>query len=318
MSESPSEFRIGRLGLIGLGLMGAAIGQAARRRRVAGVVAGWSPSEATRRKAAGFGAVDEIHERPGPWLAGCEIAVLCCGVGQMGSVAGEVAPLLGDGAVLTDVGSVKERVVADVEAAMDRAGAKFRYVGAHPIAGSEKTGPQPEGAVVLEGAWCVITPSARSSPEAAAKVRGFWEALGMRTAEMTAGAHDRALALCSHVPHMVSAALLLLQDERSLSLAGTGLRDVTRTASGPPDMWAGIAAANSAHLARSLRRLAGLLEAMADRVERAADPAERAALQELLEEARRRRESRFPAGGIPESTTGSRNTGNPAGPGDAM
>ncbi len=317
MSESPSGFRIEKLGLIGLGLMGCAIGQAARSRRAAGAVAGWSPSEATRRKASELGAADEIHGRPGPWLAGCDIAIICCGVDKMGLAAAEVAPFLGEGAVLTDVGSAKARIVTDIEAAMDRAGSKARYVGSHPIAGSEKAGPQPEGAVVFDGAWCVLTPSARSSPEAVAKVRGFWEALGMRTAEMAAEAHDRALALCSHAPHMASAALLLLQDERSLALSGSGLRDATRTASGPPDMWAEIAASNAAHLAGALRRLAGLIEALADRVGRAGDPAERAALRDLLEEARRRRESRFPAGGVQGNAASSGRRGTAAGAGSA-
>ena len=250
-----------RLAILGVGLMGGAVGRAARAAGLAGKVVGYCRREEACRAAVAAGAVDECLRDPLLAARGADFAVLAVGPESVAHLAGQIAPALAENAIVTDLASVKSRVVAGCVEALGR---RARFVGAHPLAGSEKRGSEHCAEVRLEGALCAITPVGSTDREALAAVRGFWEALGMRVLELSPDEHDARLARTSHLPHFAAAALtssIRPGDER---FCATGWRDTTRVASGDPAMWTEIAIANREALAGELYRLARRVQDAAD------------------------------------------------------
>jgi prephenate dehydrogenase len=167
--------------------------------------------------------------------------VLCTPVAAMASLAGEFAPVLCEGAVVTDIGSVKARVVSDLTAILGE-----RFVGSHPMAGNEHTGFSAAYAALYDEVTCIVTPSA--DPAATATVVEFWKSIECRVVSMAPDQHDACVALISHLPHLVAGALLhtvAAGDPRAFEVVGPGFRDTTRVASGPPEMWIGILRENA-------------------------------------------------------------------------
>ena len=192
-----------------------------------------------------------------------DLVILCTPLAQMRLLVEQMRPALKRGAIVTDVGSVKGSVVSEVEALVTRAGGHF--VGSHPMAGGEKQGVLASRTDLFECAMCVVTPTKRTNPTALRKVEKFWENLGARLLRTTPEAHDALVSRSSHLPHLLAATLanLVLNPKlppEQVQLCATGFRDMTRIASGSPEMWRDIALTNSKHLVRAMDSLVSELE----------------------------------------------------------
>lgn len=250
-----------RVAILGVGLIGGAVGLAARRSGLAGKVVGYCRREEACRAALAAGAVEECSPDPLKAARDADLLVLATGPESAATLAGKVAPVLADRAIVTDVASVKSRVVAACTEALGR---RARYVGSHPLAGSEQRGAEHAAEVLLAGAVCAVTPVGSTDPEALSAVRGFWEALGMRVLELPPDEHDARLARTSHLPHLAAAALAASLRAGDEPFCATGWRDATRLAAGDPAMWTEIAMANREALAAELYRLGRRLQDAAD------------------------------------------------------
>ncbi|MBM4270163.1 MAG: prephenate dehydrogenase, partial [Deltaproteobacteria bacterium] len=278
-----SRFR--RLGIVGVGLIGGSLGLVARREKLAEEIVGVGRSQENLDTALARGILDRASTDASV-LDGADLVVLATPIGSLARMAGEIAPRLAPGAIVTDVGSVKSGVVESCTAAL---GARARFVGGHPIAGTETSGAQAARIDLFAGARCVLTPNATTDREALAGVRGLWESAGMDVVEMSAEEHDRILALTSHLPHVAAFALALAtRDAREaggadpLAFAGPSFRDMTRVASSSPEMWRDILLANAASVGHGLERFGARLEELG-RAVREGDPD---ALRSLLEDSR--------------------------------
>jgi prephenate dehydrogenase len=181
--------------------------------------------------------------------------VLCTPIAQMASLTTKMVSVLKRGAIVTDVGSVKASVVAELEPLVATSNAQF--IGSHPMAGAEKMGVLNARADLFEGAVCVLTPTARSRPELVQTLEEFWQSIGARTLRLTPETHDDLVSRSSHLPHAVAAGLANyvlspMHPKEQAMLCATGFQDTTRVAGGSPEMWRDICLANRKNLARVL------------------------------------------------------------------
>ncbi len=242
--------------IIGPGLIGGSVALALHRNCPASQlrIAGFHAAEIERARALQLAAV--ITDDPIDAARGADLVVLCTPPDVMPAIAQRIAPELAAGAVVTDVGSVKRWLVAELNAIFGS-----RYVGAHPMAGSERGGLEAARADLFEGAICFQIPGANADNNA--RVRAFWQSLGCEVAECAAAEHDEIVARVSHLPHVVAAALLTGAEHLAgdpLRFSGPGLRDTTRLASGPAELWTGILAHNRDAVGRALCDLRRELE----------------------------------------------------------
>ena len=228
-----------QIAILGPGLLGASIMQAAKSRGLAGRLTAWSRREETREWCAGQPWCDAVFAAPEECVRGADLVVACVPVDRIGPVLAQVRPAMDADAVVTDVGSTKATVCRAAAAALS----EEIFVGAHPMAGSEKSGAAHASPELFAGRVCFVTPTARSAEPVVARVEKFWEALGMRVVRETPEAHDRIVAQVSHLPHALAAALsalLAAQPGDCGRFAGQGLRDTTRVAGGDPELWRAI------------------------------------------------------------------------------
>jgi prephenate dehydrogenase len=248
---------VGRLSIIGVGLLGGSIGLAARSALNGCRVVGYGHRPQTLQRAVEIGAIDEGTGNLAAAVEGADFIVLCTPVGIFGSMLSEMAETVKPGAIVTDVGSTKRSVV---ELAQKHLKLSIHFVGSHPMAGSEKRGVEFARADLFQNALCILTPHARTDLRALQTVEQFWRALGMRTCRMTPAEHDAALAEVSHLPHALAAALVAMQSERALELAGKGFLDTTRIAGGDGGLWRDIFLDNSDNVRAALAKLRGMLD----------------------------------------------------------
>lgn len=225
----------------GVGLIGGSIGLGVRERRLAAKVVGFDRDAGVLDAATGIGAIDEARLEPGPWLADVDLVVLAAPTKALADLAAGLLPHLRPSAVVTDVGSVKRPVLEALHGLIGQGANRPRFVGGHPMAGSERAGVLNADASLLENAVWVLTPTAATDPLATAAVRDFVTALGARPIEIDPERHDRLVATVSHLPYLAAIALTGLidgGDDRALKmlLAAGGFRDLTRVASGDPRM----------------------------------------------------------------------------------
>ena len=199
-----------------------------------------------------LGALDEAYESASVAVREADLLVLCTPVGTLPALLGEIARDLREGAIVTDVGSTKRSVV---ESAQHSLPGQARFVGSHPMAGSEKRGVEFARADLFEGAVCITTPTDHTDPSALEAVEAFWQTLGMRITRLSPAEHDRMLADVSHLPHAVAAALVAIQETSGLKLSGKGFADLTRIAAGDPGLWRDILLDNRDNVRQSLDRL---------------------------------------------------------------
>jgi len=237
--------------IVGVGLLGGSLGLALRAQHLARRVVGVARRQATLDRAVALGAIDEgtLDVRAG--VAEAELVVLATPVGAMVELARAAADAMPRGALLTDVGSTKAQLVRQLE---EVAGSRLRYVGSHPMAGSEKRGVDEATAGLFDGALCFVTPTPRTDRRALAAVTELWQALGARVRRLDPAEHDRLLALASHLPHLAAAALVNALPPEALACGGAGLRDTTRVASGDPRLWADVSLQNRERILDALAR----------------------------------------------------------------
>jgi cyclohexadieny/prephenate dehydrogenase len=229
------------LAIVGVGLIGSSIARAARRRNAARriILADHSVGVLKRAKALGLG--DVVTDDLARAVSGADCVILAVPVGANETVGGAIAPALRPGTIVSDVGSVKGAVISALEAALPT---HARLVPAHPVAGTEQSGPDAGFASLFVNRWCILTPARGADDEAVTKVKSFWEALGSHVEIMGAAHHDLVLAITSHVPHLIAYNIVgtaadLEEVTRSevIKFSAGGFRDFTRIAASDPTMW---------------------------------------------------------------------------------
>ena len=229
-----------RIAVIGLGLLGGSVALAARARLPGAIVTGYDADPAVRARAIEIGLANIIADSPALAVADAQLVVFCVPVGAMEAAARAVAPYLSATCVVSDVGSSK----ASVLKALGEALPGIAIVPAHPVAGTEQSGPDAGFATLFAGRWCIVTPPEGADEAAVAQVTAFWEALGARVETMDAAHHDLVLAVTSHLPHLIAYTIVgtasdleeVTQSEVIKYSAG-GFRDFTRIAASDPTMW---------------------------------------------------------------------------------
>lgn len=242
--------------IFGPGLIGGSLALALRKRRPDSRVVLWARSEESARRARRF--FPEVTCDVEEAAAGVSLCVLCSPIGAMPGLARRIAPALSASGCVTDAGSVKGGVVRAME---DILGGRF--VGSHPMAGSEKSGIAAARADLFEGATCIVTPTETTATGALRAVEAMWEAVGGRLVRLDPAGHDRAVGRVSHLPHAVASILvnaIAAGGGGAERLAGGGYRDTTRVAAGPPAMWAEILLENRAALEEALGDFSAALD----------------------------------------------------------
>lgn len=249
-----------QVSIIGLGLIGGSLGMALRRGKVARRVIGFARREASVRRARARGAIhDGCTELCPEWLSESDLVVIAVPPSKVPAVARQVARLVRRPVIVTDVASVKGGVVLASERAV---GKRARFVGAHPMAGSERSGIEAAEAGLFRGAACVVTPTSRTDRSALAKVEAMWRRAGCRILRMAPARHDALVAQVSHAPHLAAVALTLLPDVEAIPLCGSGFADTTRIALGDPALWEEICRSNPREITRALDRLGSELSSL--------------------------------------------------------
>ncbi|MGJ5081721.1 prephenate/arogenate dehydrogenase family protein [Bradyrhizobium sp. HKCCYLS3013] len=240
--------RFERVALIGFGLIGGSIARAARLQGVAGEIVTTARSERTRARVAELGIVDRVVASNEEAVKDADLVILCIPVGACGPVAEEIAPHLKPGAVVSDVGSVKGAIVRDMAPHLP---GNVHFVPAHPVAGTENSGPDSGFAELFINRWCILTPPDGVNADAIDRLRGFWTALGAKVEIMTPDHHDRVLAITSHLPHLIAYTIVGTADELAqvtesevIKFSAGGFRDFTRIAASDPTMWRDIFLSN--------------------------------------------------------------------------
>jgi prephenate dehydrogenase len=240
------------IAILGLGLLGGSIGLAAKKHHLASKVVGWSHREITRLGAIDRGAIDEGQPTPEEAVANADLVVVCTPVGAIPKLFEQIAPALKRSAIVTDVGSTKHTIVT---AGDKHIGPRAYFVGSHPIAGAEKQGIAAARDDLLDNALCIVTPTQHSDAGAVKIVEQFWSTLKMRLTRLSPTEHDHILSDVSHLPHLIASALVLMQEDRGLKMAGSGFRDTTRIAAGDASLWRDIFVDNRFAVIRSLDRV---------------------------------------------------------------
>ena len=245
MSDGPL---FDRLALIGVGLIGSSIARAARAQGVVRSIVATARSPATRRRVVELGFADQVVETNAAAAAGADLVILCIPVGQSGPVTEQIAPNLAPGATLSDVGSVKASVLRDMAPHVPKG---VHLIPAHPVAGTEHSGPDAGFAELFVNRWCILTPPPEADQAAVERLLAFWRALGANVDTMAAEHHDLVLAVTSHLPHLIAYTIVGTADELGtvtelevLKFSAGGFRDFTRIAASDPTMWRDIFLAN--------------------------------------------------------------------------
>lgn len=250
------------LSIIGVGLIGGSLGLAVRKHKVAHRVIGVGRDRKKLGKALDLGAIDEIAADLDHGVREADLVVVCTPVESIAEFVLQVALNARPKTLITDAGSTKELLVEQVEHDLKSHKLPVDFVGSHPMAGSEKNGPEHARADLFEGRTVVITPTKRSSEDAVERVHDFWQAVGANVLQMSPADHDRAVAAISHVPHVVASALAAATPESSLPLAAGGWLDSTRIASGDPELWRQILSQNRGHALKALAQFEKVLSGM--------------------------------------------------------
>jgi prephenate dehydrogenase len=257
--------QLDRIAIVGVGLLGGSIGHAVRAAGFAGIRVGIGRRQSSLDKALACEAVDETTLDVAKGVSNAQLIIVCTPIAQLESMFSLMAPALSRGAYVTDVGSTKAQVVRLAQKLLP---AQVRFVGSHPIAGSEKTGVEFSRADLFQRSLCILTPTAKTNPEAIVGVREFWEAIGAVTTVLEPQQHDTMLARVSHLPHAVATALVNLSfRDGAIDVAGPGFADVTRVASGDPDMWTDILRTNRTAMIRAVDRLVAELNRLRQRLD---------------------------------------------------
>jgi prephenate dehydrogenase len=252
----------GEIAIFGPGLIGGSVAMALRAKRPSLPITVWGRNPSALSDLLKRGLADRTETDPAAAVKNADLVVLCTPVGTMEQLALAFAPSLLSDALVTDAGSVKLPVVDRLKPILGQ-----RFVGAHPMAGSERSGISAARANLFDSAPCIVTPDSDTPAAALAKVEEFWTSLGTRITRMTPWEHDRLVARISHLPHALAFALVNLVIDTlppgAQNLAGGSFRDGTRVAMSDPALWTGILTENCTEVAAALREMSKLLNSMA-------------------------------------------------------
>jgi cyclohexadieny/prephenate dehydrogenase len=237
-----------RLALIGVGLIGSSIARAARAQGLVASITATARSTQTRQRVRELGIADKVVDTNAEAVEGADLVIVCIPVGASGAVAKEIGPRLQQGAIVSDVGSVKGSVLRDMAPHIP---AGVHFVPAHPVAGTEYSGPDAGFAELFVNRWCILTPPENADPQAVERLKTFWTKLGANVETMPADHHDLVLGITSHLPHLIAYTIVGTADELSevtrsevLKFSAGGFRDFTRIAASDPTMWRDVFLAN--------------------------------------------------------------------------
>jgi len=232
---------VARLAIIGFGLIGSSIARAARRSNCAETIIACDAKPDVLARVRALGLADETTDQPEGAALGADLTILCVPVGGYGEVARRIGPHLKRGSIVSDVGSVKSSVATSVGPHIP---AGVHLVPAHPVAGTEQSGPDAGFASLFLHRWCIVTPPDDADPQAVERVAAFWRALGSNVETMGAAHHDLVLAITSHLPHLIAYNIVGtaadLEDTlraEVIKFSAGGFRDFTRIAASDPTMW---------------------------------------------------------------------------------
>ena len=248
-----------KLALIGIGLIGSSIARVARQNNLAGTISAATRRKETADEARALNIVDEIGTDNAAAVRDADFVILCTPVGANAEAMAQIAPHLKKGAIVSDVGSVKQAVIRDVGPLIPEG---VHFVPAHPVAGTEHSGPGAGFPELFDGRWCIVTPIPGSDRAAVDKVIEFWRRCGSDMEEMSADHHDKILAITSHLPHLIAYTIVgtatdLQDDIKSevIKFAAGGFRDFTRIAASDPTMWRDVFLNNKEAVLEMLGRL---------------------------------------------------------------
>ncbi len=270
MPEAEARATIGRLAIVGLGLIGSSIARAARRYGLAETVVAIDADADVRARVRALGIADHVTGDLAEGAAGSDLVVLCVPVGAIGVVAAQIAPHLKRGAIVSDVGSVKATVISAIQPHLPEG---IALVPGHPIAGTEFSGPDAGFATLFSGRWCILTPPEGTPAAAVERVRAFWRGMGANVETMSPEHHDHVLAITSHLPHLIAynivgtaADLESATQSEVIKFSASGFRDFTRIAASDPTMWRDIFLNNREAVLEMLGRFNEDLAALAKAV----------------------------------------------------
>lgn len=279
-----------KLAVVGPGLIGGSVGLAALRRGVVSGVVGIGRSQTSLQAAVNLGVVTEATLDLAAGVREADLVVVCTPVDDIPYYVERAAAHCRPGTLITDAGSTKVEIVERLEQAQAAGGdwvAGVRFVGSHPLAGNDKRGSVFANAELFVDRTVVITPTLASQPEDVAALREFWEALGATSVVMSPAEHDRAVAVTSHLPHLVSSAIAAATPAEYVTLTAGGWQDTTRIAAGDPLLWRQIFLANKGNLLTALERFDHVLRSLRLAVE----AGDAAGLERLLTEGKRIRDA---------------------------
>jgi cyclohexadieny/prephenate dehydrogenase len=248
-----------KLALIGIGLIGSSLARVARQENLAGTISAATRRQETADEARALNIVDHIGTDMVEAVRDADFVILCTPIGANADVMAQIAPHLKQGAIVSDVGSVKQAVIRDVGPLIPEG---VHFVPAHPVAGTEHSGPSAGFPELFQGRWCIVTPIPGSDRAAVDKVIEFWRRCGSDMEEMSADHHDKILAITSHLPHLIAYTIVgtatdLQDDIKSevIKFSAGGFRDFTRIAASDPTMWRDVFLNNKEAVLEMLGRL---------------------------------------------------------------
>ncbi len=245
--------------IVGVGLIGGSIGMALRERKLAKNIVGVGRRQASLRVARRVGAVTHTTIDLNKGVADAELVIVCTPVGHIVDHVRQVAQHCPERVLITDAGSTKQAIVAALDSGL---GHGCRFLGSHPLAGSEKAGAGCATADLFEGRMAILTPTKNTRAEDFDALEQFWQSLGSVVVQMSPEEHDEALALTSHLPHVAAAALALTLPEKYFRLTGAGMLDMTRIAAGDPELWRQILQMNRSNILNALEQFGAQLAAL--------------------------------------------------------
>ncbi|HZS82825.1 MAG TPA: prephenate/arogenate dehydrogenase family protein [Stellaceae bacterium] len=255
-----------RVAIIGIGLIGSSLARVLRRDGLAGEIIACARREATRRKALELGIADRATVDAGEAVAGADLVVIATPLSAYAEIGARIAPHLAAGAIVTDVGSVKEAVIRDLRPLLP---AHVHFIPGHPVAGTEHSGPEAGFAELFRDRWCILTPLPDADAAALARLTRLWEQAGMRVVTMDPDHHDKVLAMTSHLPHLIAYTIVGTATDLEESLksevikfSAGGFRDFTRIAASDPVMWRDVFLNNREAVLEMLQRFSEDLSAL--------------------------------------------------------
>ncbi len=257
-----------KLTLLGTGLIGSSIARAVRAHgQLAAEIIVHDRSPEVAARMLELGLADRAETYPARAVQNADCVILCTPVGAYADLAAAIAPHLAPGCILSDTGSTKISVIRDIGPTVPQG---VHFVPAHPLAGTEYSGPDAGFATLFEGRWCLLTPPPGTDQAATARLKTFWESMGSMVATMEPAHHDRVLAIVSHLPHLIAFTICGTADDLAdetrtqvLQFAATGFRDFTRIAASDPEMWRDVFLNNREALLEMLARFTEDAQAMA-------------------------------------------------------